>query len=359
MSKAKKLPSGSWRCLVYSHTENGKRKYESFTSDDPSANGKREAEFAAAEFALNKKRIAKVANLTLSEAIDKYIESRSAVLSPTTLNGYKKIKKYAFQDLLGLQLKNFSTELLQEAVNKETKRIAKKTKKVIAPKTVHNEYGLITAVLNTYNKKLDCTVRLPVVPTKEKELIPPEIIMDIVRDEEIELAVLLAMWLSFSMSEVRGIKRDYVDNGYITISQVVVDTENGPIEKKQAKNNTRKRKHKIPEYIKGLINSLPDTEQYSTYIVPFSANVIYLRFVKLLEKNNLPHMTFHDLRHVNASVMALLKIPDKYAQERGGWKTDYVMKKVYTHTFSDERKAVDELIDDYFSRKMQHEMQHE
>ena len=46
MAKAKKLPSGSWRCLVYSHTEKvrdaktgewkNKRVYESFTSDDPS-----------------------------------------------------------------------------------------------------------------------------------------------------------------------------------------------------------------------------------------------------------------------------------------------------------------------------------
>lgn len=61
-------------------------------------------------------------------------------------------------------------------------------------------------------------------------------------------------------------------------------------------------------------------------------------------------MTFHDLRHLNASVMAMLQIPDKYAQERGGWKTDHVMKKVYTHTFSRERIRVDNIIDDYFSK---------
>lgn len=59
-------------------------------------------------------------------------------------------------------------------------------------------------------------------------------------------------------------------------------------------------------------------------------------------------MTFHDLRHENASVMALLRIPNKYAMERGGWKTDNVMKKVYTHTFSEEREKVDE--DDYFEK---------
>ena len=60
MATAKKLPSGSWRCLVYSHTERtfdaksgtwkDKRIYESFTSDDPSRRGKADAERQAAEF---------------------------------------------------------------------------------------------------------------------------------------------------------------------------------------------------------------------------------------------------------------------------------------------------------------------
>ena len=49
--------------------------------------------------------------------------------------------------------------------------------------------------------------------------------------------------------------------------------------------------------------------------------------------------------------MALLKIPDKYAQERGGWKTDYIMKRVYQQTFSDERRNVDRIIDRYFEEK--------
>ncbi len=65
-------------------------------------------------------------------------------------------------------------------------------------------------------------------------------------------------------------------------------------------------------------------------------------------------MSFHDLRHMNASVMAMLQIPEKYALERGGWKTDAVMKNVYTHTFSKERKKVDGIIDSYFET-MQHE----
>ena len=46
MATAKKLPSGSWRILVYSHTDqDGKRRYKSFTAPT-----KKEAEFLAADY---------------------------------------------------------------------------------------------------------------------------------------------------------------------------------------------------------------------------------------------------------------------------------------------------------------------
>ncbi len=45
MASAKKLPSGSWRVNLFIGTEDGKRKYKSFT-----AATKREAEFQAAQY---------------------------------------------------------------------------------------------------------------------------------------------------------------------------------------------------------------------------------------------------------------------------------------------------------------------
>ena len=46
--------------------------------------------------------------------------------------------------------------------------------------------------------------------------------------------------------------------------------------------------------------------------------------------------------------MHLLGAPDKYAMERGGWKTDKTMKAVYQNVFSEERIEVDKKIDGYF-----------
>jgi integrase len=74
-----------------------------------------------------------------------------------------------------------------------------------------------------------------------------------------------------------------------------------------------------------------------------------MRFTRLLESKGIQHMSFHDLRHMSASIMLALGIPDKYAMERGGWSTPSVMKSVYQHTFSAERQAVDDKIDNYFN----------
>lgn len=362
MATAKKLPSGSWRCLAYSHTEKltdpktgkikSKRIYESFTSDDPTPQGKREAEAAAALFQVNKsktlpKKRPEYGNMTLTEAIDRYIDSRSAIRSPTTIQDYRCIQKYAFQDIMQVKLNDLDEPTLIESVNLEAKRTSSRKSnnpKPISPKRLRNEWGLITAVLNTYRRDLDYNITLPETVERIPELIPAETILKIIKGTEIELAVLLAAWLSFSMSEIRGLTKSKSINGdYLTIREVVVTVDNAPYHKEVGKNSTRNRRHRIPPYIKSLIDKVD-----GDVLVPMNGHAIYNRWVRLLSKNNLPHMTFHDLRHLNASVMALLRVPDKYAQERGGWKSDKVMKRIYTQTFPDERIKVDNLIDNYF-----------
>lgn len=56
--------------------------------------------------------------------------------------------------------------------------------------------------------------------------------------------------------------------------------------------------------------------------------------------------------------MHAIGIPDQYIMDRGGWKTDRVLKKVYRNVISDEKKKFTEQINAHFE-SMQHEMQHE
>lgn len=373
MPTAKRLKSGSWNCIVYSHSvidtdKNGniiydkegkpkkKRIYKSFTSNDKTKRGKAEAEALANDFILNQKGKNQKQldmNITLLEAVERYIDQHKESLSPATIKDYETIKKNGFQDIMLLKLKDFDADILQDAVNRESKRLSRKrtrNPRPISTKRLRNEYGLIRPVIKKYRKDIDFEeISLPKVPPRIPDLLPAETIFRIIRGTDLELAVSLAMWLSFTSSEIRGLTKSKSVNGdYITIREVLVDGPNGPVRKTIGKNDYRNRRHRIPPYIKQLIENVD-----GDILVPLKSWELSHKWAQLLKKNGLPHMTFHDLRHVNASVMALLRIPDKYAQERGGWKSDKVMKKVYQQTFSDERKRVDDVIDQYFEGKMQ------
>lgn len=377
MPTARKLPSGSWRCQVYSHSvpvfnSDGsialdsksepkmKRIYESFTSDDQTKRGKAEAEMMALEFALNKKRRNSSRDLTLLEAIDNYIKIKEPVLSKATVSGYIKIRKYAFQNLMATKLKDIDTDVLITAVSLESARkTAQKGKDgIISPKTVRNEFGLLTAVLNyydvDYNEK---KITLPQIPNKKFSLPDPEEVFRAVKGTDIELPVLLAMWLSFTASEIAGLTKSesLLDDGkYIAINEVVLTIDGKEYKKDTGKQPKRQRVLKLPEYIKELIDDV-----YTDRIVPMPANTIYRKLKRYLAKAGVNPITFHQLRHVNASVMHMLNVPDIYAQDRGGWATNHIMHKNYTHAFTKERMAVDNTIDNYFADIMQHEMQHD
>lgn len=370
MAKARKLPSGQYRCLAYSHTEKvfdqvtgktkEKRIYVSFTRSN-----RKDAELAAAQFQISKtiptlQKRAEYGDMTLTEAIDRYIESRELLnRSPTTIQDYRCIQKNGFQDLMQTKLKDIDEAILQEAVTVEAKRPANARSKnphPISAKRLKNEWGLVSAVLHKYSKRINFDeIELPQITPRTVELPQAKDILKIVKGTDIELPVLLAMWLSFSMSEVRGLtKSRSISGNYLTIREVVVDVGGAPVRKDMAKNPTRNRRHRIPTYIKKLIDKVE-----GDVLVPMSGRALYHKWIRLQDKNNMEHITFHDLRHLNASVMALLRIPDKYAQERGGWKSDKVMKEIYMQTFSEERERVDNIVDEYFLKAMQHEIQHD
>ena len=342
MPKAKKLPSGSWRCRASYTGADGKRHCASFT-----ASTKKEAEYLAAEFKATNKYLSDKNNWTLGHAIDQYIELKRPVLSPTTIHRYEQMRRDGFQDIMDLPIGRIDSNALQKAINREMLRCPKNKKGCkISPKTIQNEYGLIASTLGRYCPDKVFRVDLPKKARRIRTLPLPEEIHEAVKGTSLELPCLLAMWLSFSESEIRGLtKSKSIDGDYITVREVLVPVGHADVRKALAKEETRNRRHRMPPYIKDLIDKVD-----GDVIVPLTPSSILKGLKYHLDKAGLPEMTFHDMRHINATLMATLKIPDKYAQERGGWKTDHVMKSVYMETFSEERKKVDDIIDEYFEK---------
>lgn len=341
MVKAKKLKSGNYRCLVYSHKDpDGTKRYKSLTAPT-----KEEAEYMAAEFVRDRKRMKNQNSWTLGEAVDRYIDLKRPVLSPSTIYRYEKIRKSAFQGIMDIRLDRISSNTLQEAINCEILRQPLNRSGTVSPKTIQIEYGLIASTLKRFCPNQIFTVSLPKKARRIRTLPLPDEVYKAVRGTDIELPVLLAMWLSFTMAEIRGLtKSKSIDGDYITIREILVHVGGKDVRKDMAKEITRNRRHRMPEHIKNLVDQVD-----GDIIVPISEKALSYRFKKCMQSNGLD-ITFHDLRHINASLMAMLRIPDKYAQERGGWKTDHIMKSVYTETFTEERQRVDGIVDDYFQK---------
>ena len=333
MATAKQLPSGSWRCRVY---DNELKKQVSFTSDLPGKAGKAEAELMAREYLTGRKQ-KKEQGKTIGECIDEYISLKENILSPTTISGYRKYRKTSLDGLCDILVTDITQQDVQAYFNKQAL--------TLSPKSIHNAHGLLSAVLGVYAPELRLKTTLPKVQKKIKQLPEAVDVWRAIYKTEIELPCLLAMWCSLRMSEIRGLKKSDIKNGIITVERTIVNADNEHIEKNSTKTIESTRQIELPEYIISLVNALPEEQEYITLV---KDHALYMRFTRMLERKGIQHMSFHDLRHMNASIMLMLGIPDKYAMERGGWSTNSTLKSVYQHTFSAERKAADKKINDYF-----------
>ena len=332
--KAIKLPSGNWHAVVMI---DGQRI-------SVTASTKKEVEQKAAAIKSGAKIAARAkASMTVGDAIDRYIESKDTVLSPSTINGYKKLRRSLFQSIINDPVATISQERIQRAVNTMAKSKS--------PKYVRNAYGLFTAAMSEY-----CPDRVFRITLPQKEA--PKIRIPSMDDIRVlhedcvgtpyELPFLLAVWLGLRTSEIRGLTWDCIDGDTLIIKQALVDGENGP-ELKQPKTYSGNRRLQIPPYIKRLLDETPQKDEF---IVHYTRNAMYNHLHRACDRNGIEPFRFHDLRHVNASVMLGLNVPDKYAMERMGHATNNMLKNVYQHTMSDEAKRVADAVDDYFEEKL-------
>lgn len=174
-----------------------------------------------------------------------------------------------------------------------------------------------------------------IVPTPDEM----HTIISSVYGEDIEIPVLFALLLGLRQSEIQALKWSNYRNCRIYVKGAIVPNENNKlIEKSTNKSFTSTRELAVPDY---LIKRLDSIEHKGDYIVNnLTPNMILDRFFKLQEKYGMRRFTMHSLRHANASLMLQLGISDKYAMERLGHSTPYMLKTIYQHTFNEEHRRV-------------------
>jgi integrase len=330
---AKKLPSGNWRVnLFLGRDENGKQLFKSFTAPT-----RKEAEYKAAEFSLTHKEKAKPQAMTVGEAIDRYIDSKTAVLSPSTIVGYKELRKNKLQGLMKIKLEQLTQEAVQKAINKDAQHLS--------PKSVANAHGLLASALKEYAPDFNLTTRLPAkikpdISIPEHDELKGLLDRAKARDKEIYCAVILAAYLGLRRSEICALQASDVDGNEITINKAVVVGADNEWNTKAPKSYAGKRTLQAPKAVLEAIAALEVKQGNLFQCTPAAITARY---------NHLkPPCRFHDLRHYYASVMLALGIPDKYAMERMGHATPNMLKAVYQHTMKDKREEVADTINAFF-----------
>ena len=329
-----KLPSGMWRCQIM---VDGQRIS---VVDEAPAVAQAKAVAMRADL-IDKKKTGP--SMTVGQVIDRYIESKDAVLSPSTLRGYQSIRKNSVGKLEPMQLDS----LTQEAVQRHINALAREK----TPKYVRNVHGLLSAAIAAYRPDFTLHTTLPQkeryeikIPTIEEV----QFLAEKAQGTEFELPFLLATWMGLRTSEIMGLTWDCINGDILHVKQAVVYGEDGLV-MKTTKTYSGNRKIRIPKHIMTLLEKQPRNNEY---VVHYPRNAMYKQLLRMCEAYGLPHYRFHDLRHVQASVMLALGVPDKYAMERMGHASTNMLKTVYQHTMRSKSEEVADKVDSFFSEKL-------
>lgn len=350
MATAKKLPSGSWRCLVYSHTnQDGKRIYKSFTCDDPSPRGKRKCEAAAAEWA--KEKEANLASTkTFSQAVANYIDDRRNTLSPRTIEDYERISRLYLSDLQPIRIDDITQRDIQKVIDRQAQKLS--------PKTVANVHSLISAVLKQERPQMALTTSLP-QKTKTKMNIPSDTdisnLLKAIKGTALELPVMLAAFGPMREGEICALRTQNIDGSVVHVCEnmikKMVDHKTTWVIR-HPKTTHGDRYIEYPDFVCAL------WKDKNGRITDMNPNTLYKEFKRKLKVVDMQPCRFHDLRHYSASIQHALGVPDAYIMQRGGWSSDRVLKEVYRHTMSDKQKEMNAKVNLHFTEVMQHDMQH-
>lgn len=159
---------------------------------------------------------------------------------------------------------------------------------------------------------------------------------------------MLAVWLGLRQSEILGLEWRDIDGDTLKIRRAIVLGEDGPTQK-GTKTYSGTRPLHIPAYIRELLDRQPRS---GDRIVNMTGKSIYSGFSRICEKSGVPHFRFHDLRHVNASAMLAVGVPDKYSMKRMGHATNNMLKTTYQHTIKEKEAEYDQKTENYIGSLM-------
>lgn len=308
----KQLPSGSWHIVL---------RAEGQSVTEPTRE-KCLARARAIRAGFLEEQKAKAARgLTLGEAIDRYIETYSAALSPSTVRGYVKIRENRFPQKISAPLSDLTG--WQAAIDA--------AKKQYAPKTVYNSWGFVCTVMRE-NGVEPPSVKLPQKRKRELPWLSSDEILrfiDAIRGKSFEPAALLALH-SLRLSEIFALTWDDIDleHQLVRVSGARVrDRDDRYVVKAENKNEGSRRTVRI--MIPRLAECLEENRAKGLPPVPSAQHGLTDSINAVCRREGLPQCGTHGLRRSFASLAYHLKMSELEAMQLGGWSDPRVMHEAY------------------------------
>lgn len=270
-------------------------------------------------------------NMTFQKAAEGYLKMKSNVLSPSTIVGYDSITRSISESFMLLLINDIEMADIQNEIN----RLAADHK----AKTVSNIHGFISAVLSAYRPQFRYRITLPAKQPVEY-IIPTEDmvgqILEAAANTEYYVPFSLAV-LSLRRSEVCALELTDLDGNILHVHRAkvekLIDGKRRWIIKEYPKTADSNRRIYVPDEICEDVKS-------KGYFFKYTPKAILGKLNRIQDSLGFPHFRFHDFRHYYVSYAHMMGIPDKYIQAQGGWSTDHVMKRVYSHAFQEEYEQV-------------------
>lgn len=325
--KASKLPSGNWRIQM-----NVKGQKYSITAPT-----KRECESAARAKKQWLMDNYVPTELTVGQAIDRYINNRTNVTSPTTIAAYRSYRRNHFLTVMDTPIRlvdDWQSLINEEAVN-------------CSPKTLKNVWGLISPVITSCGIR-EPKVTLPKYIVKEIEFLEPDMIhpfLDAIHDDRHEVPYLLALH-SLRLSEVIAMSRDKIAGGKLLVHGARLKTPQGMIYRELNKTDTSRREIKI------LIPRLQELiDGYEWNNLSERNSEIYSKHLKTIcKKNDFPIITMHCLRHTFCTLCFNEHIDPYDTMRLGGWKDFNTVMRHYRHLADAERKESEDILSSFYEK---------
>lgn len=300
------------------------------------------------------------------------------IVSPATQVSYKdNMRLYIFPLLGKARLQDLTPNQVQRFVNQLTKA-APKSGNPLSPKTVRNIFLNLSAALEKA-EQLEMIRRNPcrqVVLPKSSRYVGAaydeeevEKLLLAAKGTDMELPLYIEICLGLRRGELLALRYSSINweknTIYIKESRVTVGND---VVVKEPKTRSGIRELIAPPHLMKMLR-----EQRVWYLEqklktgadfidsdlvvcqpngrPYHPDTLTFKFKKLLNRNGLRDIRFHDLRHTNASMMIASGIDIKVAQQRLGHADVTTTLNIYSHALKHANEAAAQTIDSLVFRK--------